>query len=101
MSEPQKTIPESTLHSVCATLNYREAQAEVKHAKSVWENAARVTELAQIRCRLAELKAQHDPLGQLLGELGLKINSPEYDATRRQLWRAAFFVVHGHMTESP
>jgi len=100
MSE-EKMIPESTLHAVCASLSYRDAQTEVKHAKAVWENAARGMELAQIRCRLAELKSMHAPLGQLLYELGILPGDARYEATRRQLYRAAFYAVFGHMTELP
>lgn len=93
-----ETYTQDQLDGICASLTYGQALTEVKQASAEFEAASHRLDRARIHCRLAELNAQHEPLAGLLREIGIADSSdPNYDKTRRQLYRAAFFAVHGRI----
>lgn len=71
-------------------LNFMKAKAEVEAARNLYDFAATKLELEQIKCRLAEIKSQADPLNNLL-------KNPI--TTREQLYSVAFYVVMGRWPE--
>lgn len=92
------TYTQDQIDGICANLTYSHTQTEVKKAFAESEAAGHRLERARIHCRLAELNAQHEPLAGLLREIGIADSTdPKYDAVRRQLYRAAFFAVHGRI----
>ena len=65
---------------------YQEKQSDVESARNLYNYAAAKLELAQIRCRLAEIESQFQPLGKLC----------ENDRNRRDdIISAAYYVVIG------
>lgn len=71
-------------------MKFMHEQEKVATARSEYNAASLKLDNANIRCRLAELESQHEPLASLLKEpLG----------ERERLYAAAFWVVVGRMPE--
>jgi len=76
--------------------NYQLEQERVKTARSEHNYACAKLELAQIRCRLAEIECQHEPLESIVPKY---LENVERADARIAMVNAAFFVVVGRMPE--
>ncbi len=79
---------DKVLDAVAASLSYQLASANKREAYEAYNYASARLDMCQIRERLAEMKAQHEPLSSLL-------NGPL--SARDRLYAAAFWVVVGRM----
>lgn len=70
--------------------NYCHQKDRVESAYNLYCYAGTKLELAEIKCRLAEIKSQHEPLNKII---------EKSNATRSQLYSAAFFVVFGRLPD--
>tara|TARA_R110000782_G_scaffold184388_2_gene274753 strand:+ start:113328 stop:113549 length:222 start_codon:yes stop_codon:yes gene_type:complete len=67
---------------------YQQEVSRTRYAE--YNSASRGLELARIKCRLAELKDQHEPLNE---------KSDGCQRTRELMYAAAFFAVVGRWPE--
>ena len=78
---------------------YFEAQAKQDSAYNLYNYAGCNLENAKIKCRLAEIKSQHEPLVKLAEACKTVECSGDYDHNRNLLYAAAFYVVIGRMPD--
>ena len=77
---------------VTESLQYSLQQARKDEAYSQYNAASLKLDLATIKCRLAEILSQHEPLAGIAGEN----SDPEI---RKKLYAAAYFVVIGRLPD--
>ena len=69
---------------------YFEAQTKVESARNLHNYAGVNLKLAEIRCRYAELRSQHEPLNGFLEEIATSTT-----ISREQLMKIADYVILG------
>lgn len=67
-----------------------EAEAKKEGAYNLYNYASAKLELETIRCRFAEIKSQHEPLAEIIGDT---------QTTREQLISAVEYVILGRIME--
>jgi len=78
-------------------LQYFKAQSDEESAKNLYNYAGVNLELKNIKCRLAEINSQPDPIEKLSFECRDATTEEGAKANREALYKIAFYVVVGRL----